>query len=75
MRSESKEVIDMNIGIVWNKWGMKIDTIKDPLITFVVRTIEQKFFQSSRLNSVTYIVVDIGYKIVKEDHTYELANL
>ena len=54
---------------------MTIDTIIDPLISFVVRIISQKILQSSRLNSVPCIVVDIGYKIVKKDHTYYLAEL
>ena len=54
---------------------MKIDTIIGPLIDFVVRVISHKFYQSSRLNSVPYIVVDVGYKIVKRDHTYDLVEL
>ena len=54
---------------------MTIDTITNPLINFVVRVISHKFYQSSRLNSVPYIVVDVGYKIVKKDHTYDLAEL
>lgn len=54
---------------------MNIDTIINPLIDFFVRVISLKFYQSSRLNSVSYIVVDVGYKIVKRDHTYDLAEL
>ena len=54
---------------------MKIDTIIDPLVNFVVRVISHKFYQSSRLNSIPFIVVDVGYKIVKRDHTYDLADL
>ena len=54
---------------------MTIDTIKDPLIDFVVRVISQKFYQFSRLNSVPCIVVDVAYKLVKKDHTYDLAKL
>lgn len=54
---------------------MTIDTITDPLLDFVVRVISHKFYQSSRLNSVPYIAVDVGYKIVKKDHTYDLAEL
>ena len=54
---------------------MTIETIKDPLIEFVVRIISHKFYQSSRLNSVPYIAVDVRYKIFKKDHTYDLANL
>ena len=75
MRSKVKEVIKKNIGGVWNKRGMTIDTIIDPLIAFVVRIIALKVFQSSRLNNVPCIVVDVGYNIVNKDHTYDLFKL
>ena len=54
---------------------MIIDTIQDPLVEFVVRVIAHKFYQSSRLNNVPCILVDVGYKLVKKDHTYDLAEL
>ena len=54
---------------------MTIDTITDPLLDFSIRLISHKFYQSSRLHSVPCIVVDVGYKIVKKDHTYDLAEL
>lgn len=54
---------------------MAIDTITDPLLYFSIRVISHKFYQSSRLNNVPYIVVDVGYKIVKKDHTYDLVEL
>ena len=54
---------------------MTIDTIIDPLVDFVVRVISHKFYQSSRLKSVPCIAVDVGYKIVKRDHTYDLVEL
>ena len=54
---------------------MTIDTIIDPLISFSVMIISHKLFQSSRLNSVIYIIVDVGHKIVKKDHTYDLVEL
>ena len=75
LRSESKEIIDKTIGVVWNKRGMKIDTITDPLIDFIVRVIVHKFYQSIKLNNVPCIVVDVGYDIVKKDHTYDLSKL
>ena len=74
-RSESKEVIEKNIGVVWNKRGMTIDTIIDPLIDYVVKVIAHKFYKSRRLNNVPCIAIDVGYKIVKKDHTYDLAKL
>ena len=54
---------------------MKIDTIIDPLIDFVVRIISHKFYQSNKLNSVPCIVVDVAFKLVKKDHTYDLVEL
>ena len=75
MQSDAKEVIEKNTRVVWNKRGMTINTILNPLITFVVRIITHKFFQSSRLNNVSCIAVDLGYKIVKKDHSYDLAKL
>ena len=54
---------------------MTIETIRYPLIEFSIRVISHKLYQSRRLNSVPYIVVDIGYKTVKKDHTYDLAEL
>ena len=54
---------------------MTTETIKDLIIEFAVRVILHKFYQSSRLNNVPCIVVDVGYKIVKKDHTYDLVEL
>lgn len=75
LRSDKKEVIEKNTGAKWNNRGMTIDTIIEPLLDFSVRIISHKFYQSSRLNSVPCIAVDVAYKLVKKDHTYDLAEL
>ena len=75
MRSDAKEVIEKNTRAVWNKRGMTIDTITNPLLEFSIRVISHKFCQSSKLNSVPCIAVDVRYKIVKKDHTYDLVEL
>ena len=75
LQSDSKEVIEKNIGAKWNKQGMTINTITDPLINFAVRLISHKFYQSSRLNSVPCIVVDVGYETMKKGHTYDPVEL
>ena len=54
---------------------MTIDIIIDPMLNFVVKVISHQFYQSSRLNSIPYIAVDMGYKIVKKDHSYDLVEL
>ena len=54
---------------------MTIDTITEPLLDLAMIIISHKFYQSSRLNSVPCIAVDVAYKLVKKDHTYDLAEL
>ena len=63
------------IGAKWNNRGMTIDTIKEPLLDFSVRVISHKFYKSSRLSSIPYIEIDVSYKLVKKDHTYDLVEL
>ena len=75
LKSDGKEVIEKNTRAIWNKRGMTIDTIIDPLIEFPLKVISHKFYQYSRLNSVPCIAMDVGYKIVKKDHTYDLVEL
>ena len=45
LRSDAKEIIVNNIGARWNKKGMTIDTITNPLVNFVVRVISHTFYQ------------------------------
>ena len=54
---------------------MSIDTIRDPMVEFVVKVIAHKSYQSSRSNSVTYVAIDLSYKFMKKDHNYDLAKL
>ena len=70
-----KEVIEKNIGVVWNKIWMTIDIVLDPLIPFALRIIAHKFLLSRKLNSVSCMIMDMGYKIVKKDHSYDLTEL
>ena len=44
LRSDSKEVIEKNTGAKWNKRGMTIDTITNPLLEFSIRVIYHKFY-------------------------------
>ena len=68
-------MIEKATGTTWNKRGMSISNIQDPLVEFVVRVIFHKFYQSRRLNNVPCIAVDLGYKIVIKDHSYDLSEL
>ena len=60
LRSDKREAIEKNTGAKWNNRGMTIDTITEPLLDFSVRVIFHKFYQSSRLNSVPCIAVDVA---------------
>ena len=75
LRSDKSEAIEKNARAKWNNRGMAIDTITKPLLDFVVRVISHKFLQSSRLNNVPCITIDVAYKLVKKDHTYDLEKL
>lgn len=75
MRWDTCDNIKKETSVTWNKRGMSIDIIPGPMIEFVFRVIAHKFYQSSRLNCVPYIAVDLGFKIVKKDHDYDLAEL
>ena len=75
IRSDAKEVIEKNIGALWNKHGMTIDTITNPLFEFAMKVIAHKFYKSNRLNNMLCVAVDMGYKMVKKYHTYDLVEL
>ena len=75
LKSDAIEIIEKNTEAMWNKCGMPIDTITNPIIAFVVRVIMHRFYQSSQLNIVPCIAINLGHNIVKRDHNYDLAKL
>lgn len=75
LRSDKREIIEKNTSAKWNNRGIKIDTIKESLLDFAMKIISHKFYQSSKLNSVPCIAVDVAYKLVKKVHTYDLEKL
>lgn len=54
---------------------MSIDSIEDPLIEFHVHVIAHNLYQSRILNNVPCVAFYLGYKIMKQDHSYDLAEL
>ena len=75
IRCAARNEVEKSIKAKWNGWGMSINGIDNLAIKFVVRVIAHNFYQSSLLNSVTCIVVDLGYQIVKKGHIYDLFEL
>lgn len=59
----------------WNDHGILISNIIDPLIDFAMREITHKFYQSSRLSSVSCMTVDQAWKMVIKYHEYDLFEL
>ena len=72
---ELKHNIEKDTCVMWIKRGLNINTIVDLLVPFSVRVIAHKFCQSSRPNSMPCIVVNLGYKLVKKNHEYDLAKM
>ena len=75
MSCDPIENIEKDIGVVWNKRGLNIYTILYHFVAFLVRVIAHKFGQSSRSNNVPCIAVNLGYKLVRKDNTYDLVEL
>ena len=55
--------------------GMKISEIIDMELKFGIHVIAHKIYSSSRLNSVSCEVVDLAFKVVKNNMSFDLAEL
>lgn len=72
---QKRDVIEANIVDKQNNKGIKISTIEDEKIKFTVRVTNHKFYQSRQPGSAPCVIVDLGCKIIKKDHSYNLAKL
>lgn len=75
IRCLSHEEVEANMRSKWNGSGLSITNISNPLIQSSVRVIAQKFYQSSKLNSVPCMVVGQVWKILMKDNEYDIAEL
>ena len=50
--------------VKWYVRGMKLNSVSDMEIKFVIHVIAHKIYSSSRLNSVPCEAVDLAYKVV-----------
>lgn len=67
--------LEKNTLAEWDDRGMKISCIADPELKFGTHVIALKIYSSSRQNSVSCEAVDLAYKIVKNNLSYDLADL
>lgn len=59
----------------WDNRGMKISSILDIELKFGIHIIAHKIYSSSRLNSVSCKDVDLAYKVVKNNLSFDLGEL
>ena len=59
----------------WDGRGMKISSVTDEELRFGIHVIVRKIYSSSHLNNVSCEVVDLAYKVVKDNLSYDLAKL
>ena len=59
----------------WDGRGMRISYIANPRLKFGTHVIALKIYSSRWQNSVSYEAVDLAYKIVKNNLSYDLADL
>ena len=59
----------------WDDKGMKLNGIIDMEIKFKIHVIPHKIYSSNRLNNVLFEVVDLAYKVVKNNLSFDLVEL
>ena len=61
--------------IEWDNRGMKLNNVTDMEIKFSIDVIINKIYNSSHPNSMPCEVVDLAYKVVKKNLSFELSKL
>ena len=59
----------------WDGRGMKISSVIDAKLKFRIHVIAHKIYSLSHLNSVSCETVDLAYKVVKNNLSYDLVDL
>lgn len=61
--------------VEWDGRGMKISCVMDMELKFGIHVISHKIYNSIHLNSVSCEAVDLVYKVVKNNMSFDLAEL
>ena len=61
--------------VEWDGRGMKISSVTEEKLKFGIHIIAYKIYNSSRLNNVSCEAIDLAYKVVKNNLSYDLTNL
>ena len=59
----------------WDGRGMKISSVTDPKLKFGIHIIAHKIYSSGHPNSISCEVVDLAYKVVKNNLSFDLVEL
>ena len=62
-------------GVEWDERGLKITRVTNMEIKFSIYVITHKMYNSSWQNSVACEAMDLAYKVVKKDLSFDLAEL
>lgn len=60
---------------VWDGRGMKLNGVIHMELKFGIHVIAQKIYNSNRLNNISCKFVDLAYKVVKNNLSFNLAKL
>lgn len=69
-----KEELQKKTLAEWDGKGMKISSIIDEKLKFGIHVIAHKIYSSSCLKSVSREAVDLAFKVVKNNLSFDLAN-
>ena len=59
----------------WDGRGMKIRNVTNVELKFGIHIIAYKIYNSSRLNSVSCEAMDLAYKVVEDNLSYDLTDI
>lgn len=60
---------------VWDERGMKLNVVTNMELKFCIHVIAHKIYNSSRLNGVSCEAIDLAYKVVKNNLSFDLVEL
>lgn len=69
------DVLKKKTLVEWDGKGMKISNVTDAELKFGIQVIAHKIYNSNCLNSVSCKAVDLAFKVMKNNISYDLTDL
>lgn len=73
LRKDIKTEMNKLTGSLSNQQGMTINPIKDDLVKYACMVIGYRVFYASRINFVPTTVVNVAYRMIQEDASFDLC--